>query len=185
MKPASIVLTAAIIWIATSATAQKVYVDHDDATDFSRFTTFAVIETGDDLKESDPLAHDRVVAAIRARLAAIGMAEAEDTPQISITYHASEEEETRFNTTHTGLAWGSSGIAGAPGISKTASNVVTYTKGTLVIDIVQIEDQKLIWRGTAPGVLVGNPQKKEKRVKQAIEKLIGQWSLLQGAGPAG
>ena len=182
MKPASIVPAAIILLVATSAAAQKVYVDHDDETDYSRFTTFAFVETGDDLSESDPLAHDRVVVAIRTQLAAAGMEEIEGTPQLEVTYHASEKEETRVNTTHTGLAWGSSGTPGAPGIAKTASNVVTYTTGTLVIDISETGEDRLIWRGSAPGVLVGNPQKKEKRVKSAIEKLVGEWARLQGAG---
>ena len=182
MKSAIVLLAVTLVLVATPTVAQNVYVDHDDAVDFSTFTTFAFVETGDDLKESDPLAHDRVVAAIRIQLAAAGLEEIEDNPQLSVTYHASEEEETRINTTHTGLNWGSSWVWGSSGISKTDSNVITYTTGTIVIDIVEVEEEKLIWRGTAPGVLTGNPQKKEKRVNRAIQKLAAEWALLQGSG---
>ena len=108
------------------------------------------------------------------------MEEIEEGPQLSVTYHASEKKKTRINTTHTNLLWGSSWDMGFPGISKTDSNVITYSIGTLVIDIVNAEEKKLIWRGTAPGVLAGNPQKKEKRVHRAIEKLVAEGGLLQG-----
>jgi hypothetical protein len=182
MKSAVVLLAVTLALVATPAVAQKVYVDHDDAVDFSTVTTFVFVETGDDLKESDPLAHDRVVAAIRTQFVAVGMREVEEGPQLSVTYHASEEKETRINTTHTGLNWGSSWVRGSSGISKTDSNVITYTTGTLVVDIVEVEGETLIWRGTAPGVLTGNPQKKEKRVNRAIDKLVKEWSRLQGSG---
>jgi len=182
MKSAIVLLAVASVLVATPAVAQKVYVDHDDAVDFTYFRTFSLIETGNDLKETDPLTHDRVMEAIRTRLTAVGMEEIEEGPQLTITYHASEEEDTRVNSTYDGLGWGSSGTRGMPGVSKTDSNVVTYTTGTLVIDIVESVEDILIWRGTAPGVLTGNPQKKEKRVNRAIQKLAAEWALLQGSG---
>jgi hypothetical protein len=182
MKTKSFVLTAALVLMATPAVGQKISIDHDDSIDFSHFITFVVVETGNDLKETDPLVHDRVIAAIKTQLTAVGMEEVEEGPQLTITYHASEEEDTRINSTYDGLGWGSSGTRGMPGVSKTDSNIVTYTTGTLIIDISESIEKKLIWRGTAPGVLAGKPQKKAKRINRAIEKLAAEWALLQGSG---
>jgi len=50
--------------------------------------------------------------------------------------------------------------------------VDSYEVGTLVVDMFDTYSKKLIWRGSASDVLTGKPDKDEKRLEKAVEKMF-------------
>jgi hypothetical protein len=63
----------------------------------------------------------------------------------------------------------------AYGMGTTTSRVVTYDKGTLVIDIWDAERKEMVWRGSTTDTISDNPTKMEKRLKKMLDKLIKVW----------
>lgn len=48
----------------------------------------------------------------------------------------------------------------------------TYDVGTLVVDMFDTMSKKLIWRGSASDILAGKPEKDEKKLEKAVEKMF-------------
>ena len=49
----------------------------------------------------------------------------------------------------------------------------TYRSGTLIIDIWDAREGKLVWRGTAEGS--SNPEKAVKKIETGIKKIASKW----------
>jgi Domain of unknown function (DUF4136) len=178
MKGARIVVTlASLLLAAGSALAQKVTNDWDKARDFSKYKTYAWVK-GTPAKSQ--LNDERITRAIEAQLAAKGLQKVESggNPELVVAYHAAVGEEAQFNTMNTG-GWGY-GAGWGYGYGGGGMSTTTVTKiltGQLVVDLGDVKDKKLIWRGTASDTLSSNPnpEKSEKKLNKAVEKLFKKY----------
>ena len=68
-----------------------------------------------------------------------------------------------------GYGWGGWGGMGMGSASTTVSE---YTVGTLVVDIYAAKSKALIWRGVATDELKAKPEKREKQLTKATDKLL-------------
>jgi len=176
----SIIFLAAML-MAAGAWAVESYVDWDKDADFESYNTFVWVGSDEDLSESSPLWHDRVVDGITERMVAGGMTELtnDKTPDVYITYYASESQQTRIITDNMGYGYGGGyyGRGAGMGMSmgSSTSRVVTYDKGTLIIDIWDADEKKLVWRGSTTDTVSDNPKKMEKRLKKMLDKLVKVW----------
>ena len=64
---------------------------------------------------------------------------------------------------------------GNAGPVTTTTTVRRYTQGTLVIDIWDTRTNDLLWRGTVTDIISDNPEKNEKKMKKAMEKLFKKY----------
>jgi Domain of unknown function (DUF4136) len=178
----------AALLIVSSASAQQAYVDFDKETDFTIYKTFTWVKSDEDLSETSPLWHERVRNGITERMVEGGMTEAtgDEIPDVYVTYYASQSQTTRVVTDHMGYGYGGSyggvygsryGRYGGPTMSMgtSTSRVITYDKGTLVIDIWDAEKKEMVWRGSTTDTISDNPKKMEKRLKKMLDKLIKVW----------
>ena len=60
---------------------------------------------------------------------------------------------------------------GGFGTSATTT-VLTYRVGTLVVDIYDAQNKNLVFRGTASDILSDKPEKNEKKLDEAVEKMF-------------
>ena len=174
----SIIGLAALL-IAASAWAQQTNVDWDKSADFESYNTFVWVSSDEDLSKSDPLWHDRVVNGITERLVAGGMTELpnNETPNVYVTYFASESQKTRIQTSHMGYGYGGDFYyGGGMSMGSSTSRVITYGQGTLIIDIWDADEKKLVWRGTSTETVVDNTKKMEKRLNKMLDKLVKVWN---------
>jgi len=173
----SIIVLAAML-MAAGAWAQKTYIDWDKSENFENYKTFVWASSEEDLSQSSPLWHDRVVNGITERLVAGGMTElpSDETPDVYVTYFASESQKTRVVTDHMGYGYGAGYYGMGAGMGTSTSRVVTYDKGTLVIDIWDAKEKKLVWRGSSTDTISDNPKKMEKRLKKMLDKLVKVWN---------
>lgn len=164
-----------LVMVISTAWAQQVSVDFDTNVDFGKFKTFAWKDSNEDLSDSDPLMHERIVRGIEQRLREAGLSEVAADPDLYVTYYSAEKEETRVFTTGLGYSYYGGyrnfGTFAPPASSQT----VTFTLGTLVIDLWDAKTSKLIWRGIAEDTVSDNPQKNAKRVEKALDKLMKRW----------
>ena len=171
------VLLLAAAMLPAAAFAQQVNYDFDRDIDFGRYKTFAYEVC---MRIEDPLVDKRIVAALEQTLAAEGLAKVAGDADVNVTYHTSTTEDVVIDTTTWGYGygpgwrWGHGGYGYGGPLSSTTT-IRRYTRGTLVVDIWDARTKQLVWRGTASDTVSADPEKNDKRVRKALEKLFEKY----------
>ncbi len=171
-----------LLMASGGALAQKVTNDWDKAVDFSKYKTYAWVKGTPARNQRND---ERIVRAIEGQLAAKGLQKVESVanPDLVVAYHAAVAEDTQFDTRDTG-SWGyGSGWRYGYGRMSTTTvggmSTTTVTKiliGQLVVDLGDVKDKELIWRGTASDTVSGKDwEKAEKTINKAVEKLFKKY----------
>ena len=148
--------------------------DYDPGVDFSKFKTFAIDNPkipGDGLSRN-PLLRKRVDEAIQNSLEQKGykMVDKSEDADMVVVAHGRSQEKTQITD------WGTYGWY-RPwwGPYGGRVDVSTYKEGTLVIDIVDMSDKELAWRGLATGIVEEgqtDPQKIQQKVNTIVAKIM-------------
>jgi len=166
-------LTCGLIVLALVAgcSSMSVQTDFSQDVDFSGFQTFKYQDSDKSLAASAPLAHQRIVAAIRQEMNASGLTEVDEKPDVSVTYYGSTNEQLQFQTTYMATGFSRRGWR-RPGVSvgTSSTRAVTYEQGTLVIDIWATEADQLVWRGVVSDTLSGNPDRNTNKISQGVAR---------------
>lgn len=159
--------------VVVSCSSMKISNDYDRNADFAGFKTYSWVE-GQTLEGDYPLVHERLVRAIEGQLAMKGLNEADSNPDVFVTYHADENESIRIDTDHFGYGYGPGWYWGGMGMGSSTTRVRSYTQGTLIVDVWDAKQKRLVWRGTATDTVSESPtpQKIDKKVNQAIGKMF-------------
>lgn len=174
MKPRGlqVVLACVLMGVAVAAWA-KVFSDHDPQVDFDAYRTYAWMpregSAETQLPEHLQLRLRRVSEEV---LATKGFEPAPAPPQadLLLTYYLGLNNELRIDYVGYGptTPWG---YGYWPGFNYGFTDVREYTKGTLVLDIVDAETRRLVWTGTLKTtVQSANPP--GNRVEKAVKKLL-------------
>ena len=161
-----VTLLVFVLLAAGGASAQKVSVDFDKDADFSKYSTFTVA-LNQSQPPRDPLMAQRALKGVTYHLTLKGLREVEATPDTYVVLYGIREEQKELNIT--GYGYGPGWRRG--GGSATGS-VTTYMVGTLVVDIYDATTKQLVWRGTASDTLSDKPEKNEKKLNKALDKLF-------------
>lgn len=151
-----------LLLLAGSALAQKVSVDFDKGTDFSKFRTYAWAAG---TPAQNPMVHQRIVAGIDAQLAIKGLRKVESNPDIIVSYHAATDTQISINTLGGGPLGGWRFGAGTATVDK-------IPVGQLIVDIGDMGARKFVWRGTASGTVSSRQEKNEKALTAALTKMF-------------
>jgi hypothetical protein len=157
-----------VFLMAANAFAQKVNVDWDRGTDFSKFHTYAWQTSPDPAKGLWP---QRVIDGVNQQLQAKGFKLVESNPDLCVIYtsHIRKDQQVVGTDYNMGPAWGW-GWWGGP--TTTTYNTYTYKEGTLVVEIADANGHTLLWRGTATDSVSDKSDKNIKRLNNAINKLF-------------
>jgi len=150
--------------LCSVAWTQDVKADWDKSANFTGYRTYAWA-TGTPAK--NPLMGQRIVDGIDKQLAAKGYQQVESNanPDLIVLYHASTSTQTQINTMGTGgwgWSWG--------GTSTTTVNEIPT--GQLSVDIGDAKTKKLLWLGSASDTLSDKPEKNEKKIQKALDKMF-------------
>lgn len=166
-----------LIFAALLAVAQEVHTDYDHSFDFSQIKTFAV-KVG--TQWGDPLAEQRVVAAVTKELEAKGWTPAdESTADAIVVIHGATKADQSINTFYSGGGWGGWGWGGG-GMATTTVNTVKV--GTGVVDIFDAKTKKVVFRGTAQDEISSKASKNTKKIEKATEKMFKDFPPKASAG---
>jgi hypothetical protein len=151
-----------LLILASGALAQKVNVDFDKGTDFSKYKTYSWA-TG--TPATNPMVHQRIVAGIEAQLAAKGFRKVESNPDIVVVYHTATDTQVSVST------WGGGPLGGwRAGMGSATVNKIPV--GQLMVDIGDVNAKRFIWRGTASGTMSSKQEKNEKNLNTALAKMF-------------
>lgn len=162
MKKLATLFCLLIMVAPVTVLAQKVSVDFASDVDFSKYQTYRLQEG---TTVNDDLLHQRIVAAIEYHLAMNGIRRVEVEPDMHLVYHTAVQEEVRFDTMSWGYGWRRAG-------GSSTTTAYRYQVGTLVVDMWDASEEKQVWRGLASSTVTNNPEKKEKRINKAVEKMF-------------
>ncbi len=168
----NVVMGALALGVGTGAFAQDVSVDFDKSADFSKVKTFAV-KMG--TAWGNPLGEKRVTSEIEEALTAKGWTKADESKADAVVVlHGATQVKKDLNTFYSGgmggygYRYGGFGMGG--GTAHTS--VSEYTVGTLVVDIFDAKSKNLLFRGTATDELSDKPEKNQKKLDKASQKMF-------------
>jgi hypothetical protein len=177
MRPA-IRLTAALLSALTldACAARMTVSSHvEPGLTLSRYHTFDwgpadALPTGDPRLDQDPFFRDHVQGAVERGLSAKGLRlPATGSPDLLIHYHAHISQRIDVNRIdHV------DGYCSQPGCP---SDTVQYEAGTLVLDVVDAQTGRLIWRGWAQNSVRDMLEDREvmaDTIDQAVARMLGR-----------
>ena len=179
---ARLAIGAVTLAAAVSCSSMKVNNDYDRQADFSSYKTYAWHESETSLKDEAPLAHERIVQAVDGQLGARGFQKVAENPDVFVTYHAEQDQQMTLNTDYMGGGWGFGPgwyWGGGMGMTSSRTTVQTYDVGTVVVDLWDSSQKRLVWRGTVSDTISDDPQKNAEKIT------IGTRRMFENYPPAG
>jgi hypothetical protein len=164
-----------VLLALAGCSAVSVSTDYDPGTDFNKYKTYKWGTANDpnDALVKNQLVLNRVYEAIDNSLTAKGFTKTDSDPDFVVYPHAGTKERTNIESWGYGYGgwWGAGPYMGWPGGN---IDVNQYTEGSLFIDIVDITDNKLIWRGVGTGVVnaPSTPEEGTKKMDEAVAKIF-------------
>ncbi len=182
-KLSSAVLVA---FLFTACSSTKYYVDMDKGVDFSKFKTYQYYGWAE---ESNKILNDidqrRIESAFGREFDKRGMQYVEENGDLIVTLYIVTEKKTQTtaNTTHMGgygygghYGWGPAYGWGASS-SHTTFNEYDYTVGTLIIDVYDAKDKKLIWESIAQGTVDEKTKGREERINKIVANMMKDYPV--------
>jgi len=164
-------IAAAVLLTALVAVAQDVKTDYDHNFDFSKLHTFAVkIGTA----WGNPLSEDRAKSAVAAQLTSKGWTQTDESQADAlVVIHGASKTEQSLDTFYSGGGWYGYGWGGWGGGPSTATTTVTEVHvGTMVVDVFDAKTKKLVFRGVGQDEISDKPEKNQKKIEKASEKMF-------------
>jgi hypothetical protein len=152
-----------VLVVSASALAQDVKTDYDHHANFSQYHTYY----WEQVKTTDPLWQSRVQDAVDHALQAKGWQRVDNGGDVAVTAVGSTHNEREYQTFYDGLGgwrWG--------GFGETTTQVENYPVGSLVLDLYDAHNKRLIWRGVSSDTLSNNTEKNEKKLDKAVDKML-------------
>jgi len=177
----------ALMFLA-SCSSISVTTDFDDTVDFTKYKTYEYYGWAD---ESDQILNDldkrRIEQAFGDEFRKRGMEYVESGGDLVVTLFivVRQKTEQRATTTHSpsyggyyggyygygpGWGWGSS-------YSTTTVSEYDYNVGTLVVDVFDKAEERLIWESVGQGTVDDNPQSRDKSVPKTVAKMMKNYPV--------
>ncbi|MCZ6765907.1 MAG: DUF4136 domain-containing protein, partial [bacterium] len=162
--------------------------DYDRDADFTRYRTFGWLPqptsstsgSAAQAQMRNDLFDKRVLSAVNNQLVSSGMQIDTTSPDLLLAYHTGVQDKVQV--TDWGYSYPSYGAWGRGygygyGYGGRDIDVYSYQEGTFILDFIDGKTHRLVWRGTATGVLDTNPnpEKSEKNINKVVEKLLAQY----------
>jgi hypothetical protein len=168
-----IAIAAAFGLLGTAAFAQDVKVDFDKDANFAAVKTFD-IKIG--TSWNNQISEKRVLDEISGALVEKGWKRVDANPDALVLLHGATEKQKSLNTFYSGMGgyggYGYRGWGGGMGMGTATTTTSEYMVGTLVVDIFDAKTKALMYRGTASDELSDKPEKNQKKLAKASDKLF-------------
>ncbi|BCT93214.1 hypothetical protein LYSHEL_22370 [Lysobacter helvus] len=163
-------LVACSLALAGCASTPDVQTDHDPSANFTSFHTYYWAK---EPETANPLAKQRLIDGIDARMRAEGLSLApEGSADLAIIANVATQQQQSLDTFYSGggyYGWGWGGMGTA------TTTVRTYTVGTLVLDMFDAKTKKAVWRGVASGTVPDSKEKLATAVNAGLDKMFADF----------
>jgi hypothetical protein len=185
-KNLGVILSGCFLLFATSAIAQTVKVNWQTNAPFADYRTYAWKPSKN---EGAHFYRQWVVKDVDTELAQKGLrrVKADQNPDLYIYYHVVSQEVMDSTTTDDGFGWGGGawgfwggwggwGGWGDMGPDMSQTEAQPRMMGILAVDLVDVKNKELVWRGQATVDSISNTQKgDEKQTLNSVKKMFKQY----------
>jgi len=174
MNMRRILVLGVLVFAASPGLAHKIRVDFDHGTHFSKYKTYRWADSdGAPSPEAlfpNQLMRKRIAGLIEEAMAARGFKRVGTGGDLLINYGVQVTEHPEFITFYDGAGpgwgWGS-------GFSTTT--VQTTYEGTLVVDMVDANQKKLIFQATSTQTISSRPERNTRRLAKAVNEIFEKY----------
>ncbi|WP_018676795.1 DUF4136 domain-containing protein [Riemerella columbina] len=170
MKKMLLGVIAILALSATACSPFQIKTDYAQSAPFGTYKTYTL--NTEHLKVND-LDKDRIISEVSKQLAQKGFKTSANADVI-VNIQATHKKIQDIRSTHPNAMWGWGGPWGwGFGVGHTWTS--NYNSGTLVVDIIDNQTNKLVWQGIGSGINVDNPQAKQKEIPQIVSELFNRF----------
>jgi hypothetical protein len=166
MRNRIIAIAIATLLFAVAARAQSVTYDMDSTAAFASYKTYAWTRG---TEVSNDWNNQRIISAVNTQLARRGMLQvnAAQRPDVLVRYHAAFDRSVEISGSVSGPLFFP---AARTGMARAERILV----GTLAVDVIDVQTQRIVWRGVASKDIDVNadPARREKNINRTAEKLF-------------
>ena len=174
------ILSILVISLITSCSSLSVNSDYDKTVDFTKYKTYSYYGWADNSdKILNQFDKERIEKAFGNEFAKRNLQFVESGGDLVVTLHIVTEQKQQTTATTTGVGGGYGGYYGygpgygwGGGMSTTSYNTYDYTVGTLVVDVYDDKEQKLVFESIGSDTVSENPQKREQTTPQVISAMM-------------
>ncbi len=171
MKTITFTLLLLGFFTLTSCSSIKVATDYDKEKNFDQYSSFAFYKPGIDAAEISDLDKKRILRAIERELVAKGMVK-NNNPNLLVSIFTESRENINIYQNNFGYGWGWNPYFWGPGgFNSVSSNV----EGTLYIDLIDAQENELVWQGLGTGILSLDMEKKEEKINEIVNKIMEKY----------
>ena len=177
--------------LAACATGPRITTEADPEADFSRYRTFAFYSPlAIEPHGYSSAATERMKAAARAQMEARGYVFTTERPDLWLNINAHTQQRTDVTSMPTVdyayyYSYRARGYYVVP-YWRDRTDVHRYTEGTLNVDLVDVERNRLVWEGIAVG-RVGRTKDaaaRDARIDSTMAEIFAQYPYRAGSVPA-
>lgn len=191
MKKLTLVASMALLIVMSSCSSISYTYDYDKSIDFNKFKTYSYYGWADNSDEIlTPFDKERIEKSFEAQFNNRGLIFQKEGGDLTVALYIVTKQEQQTTATTTGMGGMYNGFGGYPGyggygpgwgwgggMSTTSFNTYDYTVGTLVCDVFDTHDKKLIWEGVGKGTVDSNPQQRTKAIPIIVGKIMGNYPV--------
>ncbi len=168
----SIIISFSLL-AAGCAAGIPVEMDYAPGQDFSNFRQYA---WHDQVGAPDQLVEARIRSAIDDGLAARGYVKVEPTggADFRVSFTAVAEQALDFDSVSSSMSYRRRGWGVGVG---TTTRVREYTRGSLVVDVIDSSGENLLWRGASARKLMQerSPEEKDQDVREIVTAILQEF----------
>jgi hypothetical protein len=153
--------------------------EHDPRYAFGEATTWDWMPEPEEdaLPGNPPIVYTRVRRAIESTMDAKGLRHDSTDPDLRVAYHLALENDVDQTTISTYYDdWGLGFYSGRVGQSGGGAATVnrTYTAGSLIIDIFDVDTRQLVWRGSGEDTVTRaeDPHERQAYIDDAVSSIM-------------
>lgn len=172
MKSLKLMIPLVLVLIITGCSSLKISSDYDRKANFRDYRTFNFTKEVDRINLSG-LNRDRLKDDIAAQMESRGYRMA-SSPDLLVNVFI--KGKTRMSATATTFGspwgWGYYHGWGWGGPSSTYVDVNKYVEGTMFIDVIDVQQKRMIWEGIAEGMMDPRTKTTEKDLNKVVNKIF-------------
>lgn len=188
MKYYTLLLIPAFVFMA-GCSSLKVTSDMDGSVDFNKYKTYQYYGWQ---KDSEKLLNDldkkRIEQAFGKEFGIRGLTYVENNGDLIVTLLIVTEKKTQTTSNTTSMGGGYGGYYGGyhgygpgwgwgGGHATTTYHTYDYKVGTLVADVFDAKEKRLIWEGVGQGTIKDNPKNRDNNIPKVVEAIMKKYPV--------
>jgi len=163
-----------------SCSTIHVTADYDKDVDFTAYKTFSLLNWRTDNSQLiNDFDKERLEKAVINEMIARGYDYQQTGGDLAVSIFVILEDKTDY-TSYNDYYGGYGYYYGTPwglGPARTTVSRYDYTQGTLIFNVFDAQQKKLVWQGTAVGEVDSNPQNREEGIPDAVAQVFMRYPV--------